>query len=185
MANRTAAHEKRVGGKFKRTHCFFLYMGSALDMIYRGGRQGLISRVQVNKRYLAIRIRVADWSPASRGSPQVALVVKNPPANAGDVRDMGLIPGSGRPPGEGNDNPFQYSCLENSVDRGAWWAAIHGIAKESDTTEQLTHTHTHTHTFNKEVVKCRISEHYVQLLKSLSCSQRRGLSAYKSNRINY
>ena len=160
-------------------------MGSALDMIHRGGRQGLISRVQVNKRHLAIRIRVPDWSPASRGSPQVALVVKNPPANAGDVRDMGLIPGSGRPPGEGNDNPLQYSCLENSMDRGAWWAAIHRIAKESDTTEQLTHTHTHTHTFNTEVVKCRISEHYMQLLKSLSCSQRRGSSAYKSNRINY
>ena len=46
----------------------------------------------------------------------------NPPANTGDTRDMGLIPGSGRSPGEGNGNPFQYSCLENSMDRRAWQA---------------------------------------------------------------
>ena len=46
--------------------------------------------------------------------------VKNLPANAGDERDVGLIPGLGRSPGEGNGNPFQYSCLENSMDRGAW-----------------------------------------------------------------
>ena len=51
---------------------------------------------------------------------QVALVVNNPPANAGDTRDAGLIPGSGRSPGEGNDNPRQYSCLENPMGRGAW-----------------------------------------------------------------
>ena len=51
---------------------------------------------------------------------QVALVVKNPSANAGDVRDVGLIPGLGRSPVEGHGNPFQYSFLENPVDRGAW-----------------------------------------------------------------
>jgi len=50
---------------------------------------------------------------------KVALVVKNPPANAGDTRDMGSAPGSGKSPGEGNGNPLQYSCLENSMDRGA------------------------------------------------------------------
>ena len=55
-------------------------------------------------------------------------VVKNLPANAGDTRDAGLIPGSGRFPGEGNGNPLQYSCLESSMDRGAWWAAVHGVA---------------------------------------------------------
>ena len=53
---------------------------------------------------------------------QVALVVKNPSANAGDIRDVDSIPGSGRSPGDGNGNPLQYSCLENSMDRGAWWA---------------------------------------------------------------
>ena len=60
-------------------------------------------------------------------------MVKNPPANA---RDMDLIPGSGRSPGEGNGNLLQYSCLENSMDGGAWWATDHEIT-ESETTEQL------------------------------------------------
>ena len=54
-------------------------------------------------------------------------VVKNPPANGGDT---GLIPGSGRFPGGGNGNPFQYSCQENPMDRGAWWATVHGVAKK-------------------------------------------------------
>jgi len=67
-------------------------------------------------------------------------VVKNPPANAGDLRDMGLIPGSGRSPGEGHGNPLQYSCLENPMDRGAWRATDHRFAK-SDTTEETYHTH--------------------------------------------
>ena len=57
------------------------------------------------------------------------LVVKNPSANAGDVRDAGSIPGSGRFPGGGHGNPLQYSYLENPMDRGAWWAIIHGVAK--------------------------------------------------------
>ena len=55
-----------------------------------------------------------------------ASVVKNLPANAGDT---GLIPGSERSPGEGNGDPLQCSCLENPTDRGAWWAAVHGVAK--------------------------------------------------------
>ena len=61
-------------------------------------------------------------------------MVKNPPANAGDGRDVGLIPGSGRSPGGESDYPLQYSCLENSIDRGACWATVHGATK-SDTTE--------------------------------------------------
>ena len=56
-------------------------------------------------------------------------VVKNTPAKAGDTRDVGLIPGWGRFPGIGSDNPFKYSCLENSTDRGAWQAAVHGVTK--------------------------------------------------------
>ena len=136
-------------------------------------------------------------------------VVKNPPANASDLRDASLIPGLGKSPGEGNGNPLQYSCLENSTDREAWRATVHGATKsrtrlsdfhslnarrpgfspwvrkipwrrewqptpvflpgefhgqgsladynpwdrkESDMTEQLTHTHTHTHTFISNVV---------------------------------
>ena len=56
-------------------------------------------------------------------------VVKNQPANAGDSRDAGLIPDSGRFPGIGNDNLLQYSCLENPMDRGVWFATVHGITK--------------------------------------------------------
>ena len=69
-----------------------------------------------------------QWSVIIHAS-QVALVVKNPPANAGDQRDVGSNPGSGRSPGEGNGNPLQYSCLENPMDRGAWWATVHGVTK--------------------------------------------------------
>ena len=70
--------------------------------------------------------------------PLIALFVRNPPANAGDIRDTGLIPGLGRFPGGGNGNPFQYSCLENPMDRGAWRVTVHGIA-ESDMTEVRSH----------------------------------------------
>ena len=59
----------------------------------------------------------------------MAVVVKNPPANAEDVRDVSLTPGSGRDPGEGNGNPLWYSCLENPMGRRAWWATVHGVAK--------------------------------------------------------
>ena len=57
----------------------------------------------------------------------MALVVKNLPANAGDIRDTGSIPGSERSPGEGNGNPLQYFCLENPMDRGAWWATVNEV----------------------------------------------------------
>ena len=60
---------------------------------------------------------------------QVAIVVKNPPADAGDAKDAGLIPRSGRSPGEGHGNPLQCSCLENAMDRAAWWATVPGVAK--------------------------------------------------------
>ena len=60
---------------------------------------------------------------------QVALVVKNTPANAGDIRDLSLIPGSGRSLGGGYGNPLQYSCLENSMDRGVWKTIVHRVTK--------------------------------------------------------
>ena len=63
-------------------------------------------------------------------------MVKNPPANAEDAGDLGSIPGSGKSPGGGNGNPLQYSCLENSMDRGDWQAIVYMIA-ESDTAERL------------------------------------------------
>ena len=66
---------------------------------------------------------------------QVVLVVKNSPTHAGDIRDMGSIPGLGRSAGGGNGNPLQNSCLENSMDRGSWWAIVRGGHKELDTTK--------------------------------------------------
>ena len=78
-------------------------------------------------------------SMSHKGAIQVALMVKNPPASAGDVRASGSIPGWGRSPGEENSNPLQYSCLENPIDRGARWSTIHGMT-ESGMTESLWHS---------------------------------------------
>ena len=76
------------------------------------------------------RANCPNWrvSAAKRAS-QMALVVKNLPANAGDIRDEGLIPGSGRALGRGHGNPLQCSCLENPMDRGARWVTVHEVTK--------------------------------------------------------
>ena len=68
-------------------------------------------------------------------------MIKKLPANAGNIGDMGLIPGSKRSPGRGHGNPLQYSCLENPMNRGAWQATVHGVA-ESDMTEVTACVHT-------------------------------------------
>ena len=74
-------------------------------------------------------------------------MVKNPPANAGGIRDASSIPGSGRFPGKGHGKPLQYSCLENPMERGGWWATVHRVTKSLTQLKQLsTHTHRHTHT---------------------------------------
>ena len=67
----------------------------------------------------------------------VALVATNLPASTGDARDVGSTPGLKRPRGGGNGNPLQYSSLENPMDRGIWWAKVHGVTKELDTTEHI------------------------------------------------
>ena len=75
-------------------------------------------------------------------------MVKRPPASAGDIRDVVSIPGSGRSPGRGHGNPLQYSCLENPMDRGAWRAAVHGLAKSQTRLKQLSmHTRMTDQTF--------------------------------------
>ena len=77
-------------------------------------------------------------------------MVNNLSANTGDTRDTGLIPGLGISPGEENDHPLQYSCLENSMDRGAWRATVYDVAKSQDTTEHARMTPIHrTQTFLK------------------------------------
>ena len=70
-------------------------------------------------------------------------MVKNPPANARDTRDVGLVSGSGRSPGVGNGDPLQYSCQENSTDRGTWWAMVQGVA--------VGHECAHAHTLHYTV----------------------------------
>ena len=91
---------------------------------------------------------VSEGTPIQVGyitwAPQVSLVVKNPPANAGDGRDAGSIPGLGRSPGEGNGNPLQDSCLENSMNRGAWWATVHRVAKSWTWLSQAWHAVAHS-----------------------------------------
>ena len=73
-------------------------------------------------------------------------VVENLPANAGHAEDMGSVPGSGRSPGEGKGSPFQYSCLENLMDGGAWQTAIQGVANSQTQLSDWACAHTHTHT---------------------------------------
>ena len=112
--------------------------------------------VQIHTRQMHHRCPV--WVPACRPSWKdarmlflqcdsevyvVALVVKNLPANAGDMRDAGLIPGSGRSPGGGQGNTLQYSCLENPMDRGAWWAAVHEVINSLQTWLRRLRTHNH------------------------------------------
>ena len=74
----------------------------------------------------------------------MVLVVKNLPANAGDIRDTDSIPGSGRSPGGGHGSPLQYSCLENPMERGAWWATVHVVAKSWIPLKRFS-THTRSH----------------------------------------
>ena len=83
------------------------------------------------------------------GASQVALVVKKLPSNAGDLRDVGSTPRWGRSPGGGHGNPLQYSCLENLMDKGAWQAIVHRVAKRWTQLKRLSEracTHAHTHT---------------------------------------
>ena len=78
-----------------------------------------------------------------QGTSQGALMVKNPPAYAGHVREEGLIPKLGRSPGGGNGNLLQYSCLENPMDRGVWWAIVHKVEQSWTRLKRLSMIHTH------------------------------------------
>ena len=77
----------------------------------------------------------------------MGLVVKNLPANAGDTEDLGLIPGSGRSPRGGNDNPLQYSCLRNPMDRGTWKATVHAVTEEWDMIWQLSNNNSNMYIY--------------------------------------
>ena len=84
---------------------------------------------KTSSSYLLGGVRIRQIEDIDERASQVALVVRNPPASAGDVGDPGSIPGSERSPGEGNGNQLQYSCLENFMDRGVWQVRVHGVAK--------------------------------------------------------
>ena len=89
----------------------------------------LLSTYYIPDIVLYVRTSKSDRQGAFYGGFQGDTVVNNLPANTPDARDTGLIPGSERSLGRGNGNPFQYSCLENSMDRGAWWATVQGVTK--------------------------------------------------------
>ena len=92
------------------------------------------------------------------------LLVKNLPANAGDTRDGGSIPGLGRSPGVGNSAPLQYSCLENPMDKGAWWATIPRVAKSQTWLSDWARTHSSIITISKVSIKLHFL-HYTKLSK--------------------
>ena len=85
--------------------------------------------------YVASWISIWVWCEV--GASQVVLMVKNMPANVGDIGDSSSIPGLGRSPGGGHDNALQCSCLENPMDRGAWWATVHGVPMSQTWLKQL------------------------------------------------
>ena len=103
-------------------------------------------------------------SHALNQASQVEQVVKNLPANAGDITDMGSSPGLGRSRGEGNGNPFKCSCLENPMYRGAWHATVHRFAKNQTQPKQHS-THTQTYLHMHLTSNCLFIE-YISKLKS-------------------
>ena len=96
--------------------------------------------------FISVMANDIEWAS------QVALVEKNPPTNAGDVRDTGLIPGSGRFPGGGNGTPLQYSCLENPMDRGPWRSTAHGVTKSRTRLKQRSIHVTFTKSSNRVTI---------------------------------
>ena len=81
------------------------------------------------------------------------LVVKNLPVNSGDIKDVGSVLGSGRSSGAGHSNPLQFSCLKNPIDRGAWWATVHGITKSWTRLKKLSMQHKMQREISTERVK--------------------------------
>ena len=105
----------------------------------------------------------------------MGLVVKNPPASAGDLRDSSLVPGLGSSLRGGHGDPLQYSCLKSPMDRGAWQATVHGVTKSCTVLKRLSthtyrHTHTQTHTHaDKQVTQVLPLPSCVPVCESLTC----------------
>ena len=110
-------------------------------------------------------------------------VIKNSPVNAGGESEVGLIPGSGRSLGEGNGNPLQYSCLDNAMDKGAWWTVVHGSCKSwTWLSAMCMHTRAHTHTYTVtdkfRMVILRGHQFFKKFLFSDNCNWRNFSSNY-------
>ena len=108
-------------------------------MSYRVGSQGNLLPWELGPQLSEGVSMTCRWKKEISNERGTILGFPLAPANAGDARDTGSILGLGRCPGEGNGTPLQYSCLENSMDRGAWWATAHGVAKSQ--TRLSTHPH--------------------------------------------
>ena len=124
-----------------------LFLGVTPDLLH----QDLPAAQELKCRFLPMNSPVGVSIRCSRntsmkhlktfGSSQVLLMVKNLPASAGDVRDKGSVLGLGRSPGQGHGNPLQDSCLENPMDRGAWWVMVHRAAKSRTRLKRLSTQH--------------------------------------------
>ena len=107
-----------------------LFRAKDLNFDYALAEVGDGARLKKKKKPDVQAISQTNYTRIIEGEvSQVVLAVKNPPANAGATGDMGSIPGSGRSPRGGNGNPFQYSCWDNPMNRGAWRATVHTVAK--------------------------------------------------------
>ena len=113
-------------------HCTFHVLGHGDGAGCSGSH---LSGPVIHRKSFTLTLWV--WCHVPQHLSQVALVVKSPPATAGDPRTLGSVPGSGRSPGGGHGSPLQYSCLEDPKDRGAWRAAVHGVAKNRTQLKQL------------------------------------------------
>ena len=112
---------------------------------------------------------ICTYLYVNSGASQVEIVVKNTPVYAGDLRDMSLIPGLGRSPGEGNGNPLHYSCLENAMDRGAWWSTVHTAAKRQAGPKWFS-THRHTYANSAWNTTFKIQSDWKTMFKLHTCS---------------
>ena len=122
-----------IKGHLGTAHLFYCFLQLFLVLLFCRRLSYLVEEVTFKffQGFKRVRTKPQCFSVSFPGG----VVVKNPPASAGDARDTGSMLGLGRSPGEGNGNPLQCSCLENPRDGGAWWAAVYGVIQSWDTTE--------------------------------------------------
>ena len=112
-----------------------MYIYGWVHLLSTWNYHNIVNQLHSNIKWKVLKKKKIKYME-KQGISQV-LVVKNLLANAGDIRDAGLIPELGRSPGGGHDNPLQYSCLENPRDRGSWWATVHRVAQSWTRLKQL------------------------------------------------